>query len=202
LNHPYLTTWRDWLALAAFVALAAICVASVRDVAMRPVRLVDDLDHDQLLDWLCTRDLAMELSATRLRLARRLAEDFRQGYDWQHDLAGLDATRRERCGANVRNLVGVWLLDRADRYAVLTEPDRTAFIDEQLDDLLYWPVWQRLPAHELAGLDLPNAAAAVQQMDAWTAGLDVSRRQRVQQFTGAVYLRWLQRGFQFLPSGV
>jgi hypothetical protein len=197
-----MTTLKDRLALAVLVALLAFCAACLRDMATRPVRLVDDLSHEELFDWLCTRDLATEFSATRLRLARRLAEDFRQGYDWQRELIRLDARRRDRCAANVRELVGVWLLDRADRYSALTEPDRTAFIDEQLDDLLYWPVWQQLPAQDLAGFNIQNAAVAVRQIDAITAGLDVSRRQRIQQFTGAAYLRWLQRGFQFIPGGV
>lgn len=196
-----MTGWRNWLALAALVILASACALATYDVATRPVRLVDRLDHEALFSWLCTRDLAGERGSVKLRLARRLAEDFRQGYYWQRELAGLDRTGRGRAIANLRVLVPIWLLDRADRYAVLSEPDRTAFVDEQLDDLLYWPLWQRRPADELAGLLPTNPALAIQQIDGWTAGLATAQRQRIQQFTGALYLRWLERGYFYLLGG-
>lgn len=197
-----MTGLRDWLALGVLIGLGTVCAICVRDAAMRPERLADQLDHDQLLYWLSARDLSGELTHTKLRLARRLAEDFRQGYDWQHDLAQLDEARRERLSGNFRELIRTWLVERADRYSALGEPDRTAFIDEQLDDLLYWPVWQRPSTHDLAGLLPRNPALAVQQIDAWTDGFETAQRQRIQQFTGALYLRWLQRGFQFLSGGV
>jgi hypothetical protein len=193
---------RDWLSLAVLVGLTAVCIVSLRDAANRPTRPVDQLSHEQLFEWLCERDLTGEFTHTKLRLARRLAEDFRQGHDWQHDLAGLDQQRRERLVHSFRELACAWLLERADRYASLGEPDRTAFIDQQLDDLLYWPVWQRRSTRDLAGLLPGNPALAVQQIDLWTDGVQAAQRQRIQQFTGALYLRWLQRGFQFLPSGV
>ncbi|HET6883166.1 MAG TPA: hypothetical protein VFI31_23555 [Pirellulales bacterium] len=193
---------RDWLSWAVLAGLLAICGTAMRDVAMRPVRTVDRLGHADLLDWLSGRDLRGEFTTTKLRLARRLAEDLRQGYDWQQDLAALDRPRRELCAANARELVRVWLLERAERYAALTEPDRTAFVDEQLDDVLYWPVWQRRGSRDLAGLMPRNPALAVEQLDAWTGELQEHDRQRIHQFTGALYLRWLQRGIQFLPSGV
>lgn len=196
-----LPPWRDALALAALVGSLAVCGTAVRDAATRPVRFVDRLDHAQLVDWLATRDLHGEFTATKLRLARRLAEDLRQGYDWRNDVAEFDERRRERWGENLTELVRVWLLERADRYAALAEPDRTAFVDEQLDDLLYWPVWQRVGNRDLPGLLPRNPALAVQQVDAWTGGLQDNERQRIQHFTEALYLRWLQRGFQFFPGG-
>ncbi|HVA51033.1 MAG TPA: hypothetical protein VNH11_32130 [Pirellulales bacterium] len=186
-----MTGWRNWLAFAALLALVSACALAVGDAATRPARLVDRLDHEALFHWLSTRDLGRELRTTKLRLARRLAEDFRQGYDWQYELAELDSAHRDRAIANLRELVPVWLLDRADRYTALTEPERTAFVDEQLDDLLYWPVWQRRAAGQLAELLPRNPALAVQQIDAWTDGLETGQRQRIQQFTGALYLRWL-----------
>ena len=194
---------RDWLSLAVLGGLMFVCVVSFRDAATRPVRLVDRLDHEQLFEWLSHRDLRGEFTHTKLRLARRLAEDLRQGYDWQHDLAGLGQQGRDRLIHNLRELACTWLLDRADRYASLGEPDRTAFIDEQLDDLLYWPVWQRRSTRDLVGL-LPSdpALAVQQQIDVWTDGVQAAQRQRIQQFTGALYMRWLQRGLQFLPGGV
>jgi hypothetical protein len=199
---PQLSRGRDGLSLAVLAGLLTICGAAIRDVATRPVRPVDQLDHGQLLDWISLRDVRGEFTTTKLRLARRLAEDLRQGYDWQHDLAALDQQRRTRCADNVRELARVWLLERADRYAALAEPDRTAFVDEQLDDVLYWPIWQRGGRADFAGLMPRNPALAVQQIDAWSGQLEDHDRQRIQQFTGALYLRWLQRGFQFLPRGV
>jgi hypothetical protein len=193
---------RDRLSLAVLAGLTAVCVVSLRDAATRPVRLVDQIDHEQLSEWLSSRDLRGEFTHTKLRLARRLAEEFRQGYDWQHDLAGLDEPRRDRLVQNFRELACAWLLERADRYASLGEPDRTDFIDQQLDDVLYWPVWRRQSPRELAGLMPGNPVLAVQQIDLWTDGVQAAQRQKIQQFTGALYMRWLQRGFQLLPNGV
>lgn len=201
MDLPKLSRWREWLSVLALVGLLAVSGAAVYDAARRPVRFVDRLDHAQLVEWLSMGDLRHEFTTTRLRLARRLAEELRQGYDWQRDLMALDQRRRERCSENLRELVRVWLLERADRYAALSEPERTAFVDEQLDDLLYWPVWQRHGARELAGLMPHNAALAVQHVDAWTGELEHHQRERIQQFTGALYFRWLQRGYQFLPGG-
>lgn len=195
-----MTGWRNWLALGALMGLTSACALAAYDVAHRPVRLVDQLDHETLFNWLCTRDVAWEFSSVKLRLARRLAEDFRQGYDWQQELFPLDRSIRQLAVHNLRELVPIWLLDRADRYTALTEPDRTAFVDEQLDDLIYWPLWQRRPGAELAELLPQNPVLAVQQVDAWTDRLDAPQRQRVQQFTGALYMRWLQRGY-LLPGG-
>ncbi|HVX15867.1 MAG TPA: hypothetical protein VHC22_32085 [Pirellulales bacterium] len=193
--------YRDWLAFVALAGLSALCGLAVHDAATRPVRFVDRLDHAQLVDWLSTRDVRPEFTSTKLRLARRLAEDLRQGYGWWHDVAALDRTRRVRWDDNLRELVRVWLLERADRYVSLAEPDRTAYVDEQLDDLLYWPVWQNRDTDALAGLLPRNPTLAMQQVDGWMGELRDNERQRIQQFTGALYLRWVQRGFQFLPAG-
>lgn len=196
-----MTGWRNGLALAALIGLSGACGLAGYEVATRPVRLLDQLDHAALFNWISNRDLAPEFGSVKLRLARRLAEDFRQGYDWQQELAQLDGPQRERAINNLRELVPIWLLDRANRYTALTEPDRTAFVDEQLDDLIYWPFFQHRPAAELAQLLPANPAMAVQQVDAWTGRLEAGERQRIQQFAGALYLRWLQRGYLSFPGG-
>lgn len=193
--------WRDSVSMLVLVGCLAICALAVRDVALRPVQFVGELNHTELLDWLSTSDVRREFISTKLRLARRVAEDLRQGYDWQADLAALTEQRREQCVENLRELVRIWLLERADRYANLLEPDRTAFVDEQLDDLLYWPVWRRRRDHDLAGLMPHSPMLAVKQIDTWTGDLDSHERQRIQQFAGALYFRWLQRGYQFFPGG-
>lgn len=196
------TRLRDVLALGVLAGLLLVCGAAARDAATRPVRFVDRLDHEQLVEWLSTRDLQVEFTSTRLRLARRLAEDLRQGYDWQDDIARLDEQRRQRWLENSKELVRVWLLERADRYAALAMSDRTDFVDEQLDDLLYWPIWQRRGHHDLHGLLPRNPALAVQQFHSWMGELPGSESQRIEQFTNALYLRWLQRGFhQIIPGG-
>lgn len=198
---PILSRWRDPVSVLILAGCLAVCAAAVRDVALRPAQLVGELDHARLLERLSTSDVRGEFTSTKLRLARRVAEDLRQGYDWQIDLTALNAPRRERCVENLRELVRIWLLERADRYANLAEPDRTAFVDEQLDDVLYWPVWRRHRNYDLAGLMPRTPMLAVQHIDTWTGDLDVHQRQRIQQFAGALYFRWLQRGYPFLPGG-
>jgi hypothetical protein len=193
---------RNWISLGVLIALVSICGVALRDAVSRPVRPVDQFTHQQLIDWLSRFDVSKEFSHTKLRLARRLAEDLRQGYDWQQDLAGLDAGQRDQFAGNFRELACIWLLDRADRFAALSQADRTTFIDEQLDDLVYWPVWQQERRHDLIGLLPHNPALAMQQLDSWTEGVGAVERQRIQQFADALRMRWLQRGFHFLPGGV
>jgi hypothetical protein len=198
---PTLYRWRDVFSLLVLAGCLAVCTGALRDAAMRPLRFVDQLDHAQLLEWMSARDVRGEFTANKLRLARRVAEDLRQGYDWHSELTALDVRHRERCYENLRELARIWLLERADRYASLSEPDRTAFVDEQLDDLLYWPVWKRRGGQDLGGLMPRNPTLAVQHIDTWAGDLDARQRQRIQHFAGALYFRWLQRGYQFLPSG-
>lgn len=193
---------RNWVSLGVLIALVSVCGAALRDAVSRPVRPVDQFNHQQLIDWLSRFDVASEFRDTKLRLARRLAEDLRQGYDWQQDLAGLDAGQRDRFAGNFRELATVWLLDRADRYASLNQTDRTTFIDEQLDDLIYWPVWQQERQRDLIGLLPHTPGLAVQQIHFWTDSVGSVERQRIEEFTGALFMRWQQRGFQFLPGGV
>lgn len=193
--------WRDAVSVVVCLGCVALCATAARDLALRPTQFAVELNHAQLLQWLCERDVHGQFTSAKLRLARRVAEDLRQGYDWQRDLAELDEQLRRRCLENLRELARIWILERADRYASLSEPDRTAFVDEQLDDVLYWPVWRRHADARLAAFMPRTPTLAVQQIDSWTGALDAHQRQRIQQFAGALYFRWLQRGYQFLPGG-
>ena len=186
---------RNLLSFGALVGLSAISLTAIAQAWLAPARPGRDLGRGQLIEWLVSRDLGEELTATRLRLARRLAEDLRQGNDWHEAIAPLDDAARGRLRDNVRELARVWLVDRAEAYFNLPEPYRADFLDEQLDDVMAWPMFhERRPVGLLA--DLPReASSAVRELEAWASALSPAESQQVRQFLGALYVRWLRRGF-------
>ena len=156
------------------------------------------LDRGQLTDWLLSRDVTKELRAIRLRLARRLIEDLREGHDWPSEVRGLPPEERDRLRKNLRDLAGVWLVSQSDQYARLPEADRGAFLDDQLKDLTSLPVFAGGDGLSLAA----NAGAAVHEFEDWARDLPPDEDQRLRQLLSALSVRWLQQGFQrFLPGG-
>lgn len=192
---------RNLLSLVALVALSAISLTAIAQAWLSPSRPGREFNRDQLIGWLVSRDVGQESTPARLRLARRLAEDLRQGNDWSEAIARLDDAGRGRVRDNVRTLASAWLVDRADTYFSLPERQRADVLDELLDDVTGWPIFHRRQPVGLLG-DLPrDANSAVRELEAWANALGPAESQRVRQFLGALYVRWLRRGFQpFGPS--
>lgn len=186
---------RNLLSFVALVALSALSLTAIAQAWLVPLRTGRDLGRGQVIGWLVSRDLGQESTPARLRLARQLAEDLREGNDWTEAIAPLDAAARGRLRDNVRELARVWLVDRATAYFAVPEPYRADFLDEQLDDIMDWPIF-----HEgqsvglLAGLPR-DANSAVRELEAWASALSPAESQQVRQFLGALYVRWLRRGF-------
>lgn len=192
---------RNLLSLVALVALSAISLTAIAQAWLSPARPGREFDRDKLIEWLVSRDVGQESTPARLRLARRLAEDLRQGNDWSEAIARLDDAGRGRVRDNVRTLASAWLVDRADTYFSLPERQRADVLDELLDDVTGWPIFHQRQPVGLLG-DLPrDANSAVRELEAWANALGPAESQRVRQFLGALYVRWLRRGFQpFGPS--
>jgi len=186
----------------ALFALTGVCAASIYQAFAARAATARQLDRPRLTAWLMTRDVSRELRATRLRLARRLMEDLRAGHDWRNELSAAAPAERDRLLKNVRDLAGVWIVSQADRFARLPEAERADFLDEQLSDLMSWPVFAKGPAPG-DGLGLAaNAGMAVREFEAGSSDLPTEESQRVRQLLSALYVRWLQQGFQrFLPDG-
>jgi hypothetical protein len=195
-------TLRDLSSGCALAALSAISMTAIAQAWLAPSRLAHALDRDELMERLAGREVRQELTATRLRLARMLAEDLRQGNDWRTVIDRLDDAGRGRLRDNVRELARAWLVDRANVCFSLPEQQRADFLDEQLDDVTTWRAFrEREPVGPLANLPR-DANGAVRELESWTNELPPAESQRVRQFLGALYVRWLRRGFQrFAPGG-
>lgn len=193
---------RDLLSFGMLLALTGACGASIYQAFASRAATARQLDRQQLTAWLLARDVSRELRATRLRLARRLIEDLREGHDWQSEWAAAPPADRDRLLKNVRELAGVWIVIQADRFARLPEADRADFLDHQLSDLMSWPIFAKGPASS-DGLGLAaNTGIAVREFETWSSNLPPEENQRVRQLLSALYVRWLQQGFQrFLPDG-
>ena len=97
---------RGLLVLAlALVVLAAAAVAGVALVNARPVDPAK-VDRETLLQWIVTRDLAQEPTATRLALVRRLEEECRRGIDWDSLGGQLTDSQRQQLWDNIPLLLG------------------------------------------------------------------------------------------------
>lgn len=192
---------RNLLSLVVLLGLTGVCVASIYQAFASRAATARQLDRQQLTAWLLGRDISRELRATRLRLARRLIEDLREGHDWQSEWAAAAPDHRDRLRKNLRELAGVWIVIQADRFARLPEADRPGFLDDQLSDLMSWPVFANdSVSGERLGL-ASNTGTAVREFEAWSSGLPPDENQRVRQLLSALYVRWLQQGFQrFLPN--
>lgn len=188
---------RDLLSLVALLALTGVCAASFYQAWVSRTASAQKLDRGQLIDWLLSRDVTKELRAVRLRLARRLIEDLREGHDWPSEARALPRDERDRLRKNLRDLAGVWLVSQADQYARLPDADRGAFLDDRLKDLTSLPVFAGGEGLSLAS----NAGAAVHEFEDWARDLPPDDDQRLRQLLSALYVRWLQQGFQrFLPG--
>lgn len=188
---------RDCLSFIVLLALTGVCAASFYQAWVSRTASAQKLDRGQLTSWLLTRDVTKELRAVRLRLARRLMEDLREGHDWPSEAQALPPDERDRLRKNLRDLAGVWLVSQADQYARLPEADRGAFLDDRLNDLTSLPVFAGGEGLSLAA----SAGAAVHEFEEWARGLPPDEDQRLRQLLSALYVRWLQQGFQrFLPG--
>ncbi|HEX5442903.1 MAG TPA: hypothetical protein VFW87_03695 [Pirellulales bacterium] len=192
---------RDLISFIVLLALTGVCAASLYQAFASRAASARQLDRPQLTTWLLTRDVGRELFATRLRLARRLMEDLREGHDWQGEWSGAPPEDRDRLRKNVRELAGVWIVSQAARFARLPEAERADFLDQQLGDLMSWPVFGNDPASG-DGLNLAsNTGMAIREFEIWSSNLPPEENQCVRQLLSALYVRWLQQGFQrFLPG--
>lgn len=191
---------RDLLSFVVLLALTGVCAASFYQAFIARAAATRQLDRQQLTAWLLERDASQEPRAARLRLARRLVEDLREGHDWQAEAQELPPAERDRLLENLRELAGVWLVSQANLYGRLPDSDRGEFLDGRLNDLTSWPVFAGGGASGgVVGL-AANAGVAVRELENWSSRLPPEENQRVRQLLSALYVHWLQQGFPGFPT--
>lgn len=187
---------RDLLSVLALAALSAVSLAAAAQAYFFGWSTGQVLERAELFKWLTTRELGSLPRAMKLRLARQFEQDFVADGEWRQELDQLDAAQRARFVENYGELGEAWLLDKVDRYYELREPQRTEYVDSQIDSISRWPLLEpsdRLPFGGDPSRNLAQLQSRFQRLNP-----DVQRR--VQQFMGAVYMRWLARGFrQLIP---
>ncbi|HVX62042.1 MAG TPA: hypothetical protein VHC19_15600 [Pirellulales bacterium] len=191
---------RDALSALALVALGGISLAAGAQAIWIECSSRRTFDRAELVAWLTERDLASVPRAVKLRLARQFEQDFAAGHDWKLELSQLDDARRERLVNNYAELSQAWFLDKVDRYFALQEPARTEYLDSQIDAISRWPVFDQGEFQRGPLLRSADLSRQLPRLQARFTTLRPDEQQRVQQFVGAVYLRWLARGFrQLIP---
>lgn len=187
---------RDLLSVLALAALSAVSLAAATQAYFFGWSTGHALERAELFDWLTTRELGSLPRSMKLRLARQFEQDFAAGEDWRQEVDQLDAAQRARLVENYGVLGEAWLLDKVDRYYELREPQRTEYVDSQIDSISRWPMLN--PSDHLPFGGDPSRNLA--QLQSRFHRLKPGEQRRVQQFMGAVYMRWLARGFrQLIP---
>lgn len=191
---------RDALSALALVTLGGISLAAGAQAIWIEFSSRRTFDRAELVAWLTERDLALVPRAVRLRLARQFEQDFAAGHDWKLELSQLDDQRRERLANNYTELSQAWLLDKVDRYFAFQEPERTEYLDSQIDAISRWPIFEQGKFQRGKSLRNVDLSRHLPRLQARFTRLRPDEQRRLQQFVGAVYLRWLARGFrQLIP---
>jgi len=187
---------RDFVSAVALAILSAISLAAAAQAYFFGLSAEAMLSRPELIAWLTTRSIASLPRARKLKLARQFEQDFASGGDWKQDLERLPPALRDRLLENYLELSQAWMLDKVDRYYELREPERTEYIDSQIDGISRWPMLNQ-SEHPLLGGDPSRNLALLQGR---FNQLKPEQQRRVQQFMGALYMRWLARGFrQLIP---
>lgn len=187
---------RDFLSALALAVLCAISLAAAAQAYFFGLSAEATLSRAELIARLSTRSIASLPRARKLKLARQFEQDFASGGDWKQDLEQLPPAARERLMENYLELSQAWMLDKVDRYYELREPQRTEYIDSQIDGISRWPMLNQSEPAVLGGDPSRNLA----MFQARFSQLKPEQQRRVQQFMGALYMRWLARGFrQLIP---
>lgn len=191
---------RDALSALALATLGGISLAAGAQAIWIECSSRRTFDRAELVAWLTSQDLALAPRAFKLRLARQFEQDFAAGHDWNQELSRIDEQRLERLTNNYTELSQTWFLEKVDRYFALQEPERAEYLDGQIDAISRWPLFEQgefQSSKTLWNIDLNRHLPRLQ---ARFTHLRPDQQQRIQQFVGAVYLRWLARGFrQIIP---
>jgi hypothetical protein len=191
---------RDLLSALALILLSAISLAAAAQALLRVWATRHEMDRAELVAWMTERDVSSLPRAIRLRLARRFEQDFAAGHDWKQELSQLDGPQRQRLGENYFELSQTWFLEKVDRYYELPEPRRTDYVDSQIDGISRWPVLEKEGLQSGSLLWNADPGRYLPRLQSRFKHLKPDEQQRVQQFVGAVYMRWLTKGFrQLIP---
>jgi hypothetical protein len=164
---------RNFVSAVALAILSAISLAAATQAYFFRLSAEATLSHAELIAWLTT-----------------------SGGDWKQDLERLPPAARDRLMENYLELSQAWMLDKVDRYYELREPERTEYLDSQIDGISRWPMLNQNEQPLLGGDPSRNLA----MLQGRFSQLKPEQQRRVQQFMGALYMRWLARGFrQLIP---
>ena len=189
---------RDFVSALALIVLSGISLAAAAQAYFFGWAADRAIDRGELLGRLSSPQFASLPRSAKLRLARRFEQEMAAGGDWRNALGELDPAKRAQFQQNLAELSQVWLIDKVDRYYELREPERTAFIDNQIDSLARWPLVDAGDDFNAGG----DPSRILAQLQGRYGQLKPDEQRRIQQFIGAVYMRWLARGFrQLLPLG-
>lgn len=192
---------KNWLSAIALIGLLGITFLAAAQSVWQSGR-GGQTSTQELLAALSTADMARLPRSRRLQLARQLERDTAQGVDWLREAESQPLDARNRFLDNLGLLMRTALMAKVDRYFALPESERNAYLDEQVENVLRWPIVERTAR----GFDgeptgTPTLEQSIKQLQSWQNELSPEDRRRLTEFAGAAYRRWLTRKLRPLAPG-
>lgn len=153
-----------------------------------------------VLCWLATGDLRDVTMEDRRELADRIAANLDADPNPGTTIVAVGDQRRATLMTNCELVMEAWLLNRADDYEQLAEPQRDKFVDTQIEKVMRWGVLEMLADSE------PNVASNANGqitglirfrvlVAEWVARAKPSDQPRLQQLVARVEQRMFARMF-------
>jgi len=178
------------VALLAVVGTAALpLVSKLPDPA--------DASREDLLRWVVTQDLNQHSPKTRLVLACRLEQEYRDGVDWQSLEERTTETQRRQIWKNIPLLLEHWLYMKSAAYSGLSSEKRQAFVDDSLDMLSTWRGAEQLCPRQDDSTSGSLLSMLVEQVEKHRQNADPQQREQMTQYLLALEMRSLARKFGF-----
>ena len=131
-------------------------------------REITEVVRQGLLRWMARYDLATEAFATRLALVDALLEEMSRDTDVSNQISELTSDEQQRFWLNVDLLARTAMIDRARTYDRTPQPDRMAFLGQQIQLVTQRKVVdQFLRATSTSG-KIAKAAGLVETLARWT----------------------------------
>jgi hypothetical protein len=140
-----------------------------------------------LIRWLATHELSEQSLAVRRQVVAGLEKELGTKLSFGSTTTALAAAEAARFWRNVELLAESWFHAKANQFAALDKPRRSAFVAAQLS------VVDELAAHWPAAEHKNSAAEAIDRLHRWTASSAERDRAAAAEFARALQAAWLAR---------
>jgi hypothetical protein len=185
--------------IALWIPLVALCAATIGGAFFLYAKRLpspQSADIRGLLRWLVTRDLSQESDDTQEQLLARLERELAHGLELGDARDRLTDQQREQLKSNADLLGQRWFLKQVDRYSAIADHDKSAFVDQQIEEVQKSGIAKALSAiagDRTSGQPKNSWAGLLERITRWIAKLEPTNQAKAQEFVAAVEGNLLMR---------